>query len=237
MPHRDHGRASDARHGGRVVARGVVEHVDPGFRQRRAKPRDHAGDRRRFVVAGKNDGDAVAAKLVHAPILDPLVLVALGFAGLLAGFVDAIAGGGGLIGVPALLAAGVPPILALGTNKVQGVIGTSMAAFTYWRGGFVSIRALSVAIVATYVAAILGAYVVKQIDVSVLKIAVPVALAGVALYFLFAPKLTDDDRQARLEWTVFLPVMGAVIGFYDGLLGPGTGSFMTAGSVALFGLG
>ncbi len=169
--------------------------------------------------------------------LDPLVLVALGFAGLLAGFVDAIAGGGGLIGVPALLAAGVPPILALGTNKVQGVIGTSMAAFTYWRGGFVSIRALSVAIVATYVAAILGAYVVKQIDVSVLKIAVPVALAGVALYFLFSPKLTDDDRQARLEWTVFLPVMGAVIGFYDGLLGPGTGSFMTAGFVALFGLG
>src|SRR5690606_16780347 len=108
----------------------------------------------------------------QALMLDPIVLVALGGAGLLAGFVDAIAGGGGLIALPALLAAGVPPVVALGTNKVQSVIGTGIAALTYWRKGFVSLRALALAIVCTVLAAFLGAYVVKQIDTGLLQIAV-----------------------------------------------------------------
>jgi len=169
--------------------------------------------------------------------LDPLVLLALAAAGMLAGFVDAIAGGGGLIALPALLAAGVPPILALGTNKVQSVIGTAAAALTYWRKGFVSLSVLGIAIVCTYAASFVGAYVVKQIDTSLLQIAVPVMLIAIALYFLFAPRLSDDDRHARLSWNAFVPVMGAIVGFYDGVFGPGTGSFLTMGFVALFGLG
>jgi uncharacterized protein len=170
-------------------------------------------------------------------MLDPIVLVALGGAGLLAGFVDAIAGGGGLIALPALLAAGVPPVVALGTNKVQSVIGTGIAALTYWRRGFVSLPALGIAIACTVAAAFVGAYVVKQIDVSLLQVAVPILLILIALYFLFAPKLTDEDRHARLRFALFVPVMGAAIGFYDGIFGPGTGSFLTIGFVALFGLG
>jgi uncharacterized membrane protein YfcA len=170
-------------------------------------------------------------------MLDPLVLLALGGAGMLAGFVDAIAGGGALIALPALLAAGVPPIAALGTNKLQSVIGTGIAAATYWRKGFVSLPALAIAIAATYAAAFVGAYVVKQVDTSLLAVAVPVALIGIALYFLFAPRLSDDDRHARLRFNLFVPVMGAIVGFYDGIFGPGTGSFLTMGFVALFGLG
>lgn len=170
-------------------------------------------------------------------MLEPLTLLALAGAGMLAGFVDAIAGGGGLIALPALLAAGVPPIAALGTNKVQGVIGTAMAAATYWRRGYVSLRALALAIPATFAAAFLGAFVVKQIDVSVLSVAVPVALVAIALYFLLAPRLGDEDRHARLGWTGFVPVLGMAVGFYDGIFGPGTGSFLTMGFVALFGLG
>lgn len=170
-------------------------------------------------------------------MLDPLVLLALGGAGMLAGFVDAIAGGGGLIALPALLAAGVPPVMALGTNKLQSVIGTGAAALTYWRGGFVSLKALAIAIPATFAASFVGAFVVKQIDVSVLQIAVPVALVAIALYFLFAPKLSDEDRHARLRFDLFVPIMGMAIGFYDGIFGPGTGSFLTMGFVALFGLG
>jgi uncharacterized protein len=169
--------------------------------------------------------------------LTPLVLLALAGAGLLAGFVDAIAGGGGLIALPALLAAGVPPIIALGTNKVQSVVGTAAAAFTYWRGGFVSLRALVVAIPATYVAAFFGAYAVKQVSILLLEVAVPAALIAVAFYFLLAPRLSDADRHARLNWDIWVPVIGAIVGFYDGLLGPGTGSFLTIGFVALFGLG
>lgn len=156
---------------------------------------------------------------------------------MLAGFVDAIAGGGGLIALPALLAAGVPPIAALGTNKVQSVIGTGAAAFTYWRGGFVSLRTLVIAIMSTFAAAFVGAFVVKQIDIGVLQIAVPAALIAIALYFLLSPRLTDHDRHARLRWEIFVPVMGAIVGFYDGIFGPGTGSFLTMGFVALFGLG
>ncbi|ODU62595.1 MAG: hypothetical protein ABT13_00775 [Pelagibacterium sp. SCN 68-10] len=173
-------------------------------------------------------------------MLEPLTLLALAGAGMLAGFVDAIAGGGGLIALPALLAAGVPPIAALGTNKVQGVIGTAMAATTYWRRGYVSLRALALAIPATFAAAFLGAFVVKQIDVSVLSLAVPVALVAIALYFLLAPRLGDEDRRelTRLHgWTGFVPVLGMAVGFYDGIFGPGTGSFLTMGFVALFGLG
>jgi uncharacterized membrane protein YfcA len=169
--------------------------------------------------------------------LTPLILLALGGAGLLAGFVDAIAGGGGLIALPALLAFGVPPIAALGTNKVQSVVGTATAALTYWRGGYVSLKVLAPAVAATYVAAFAGAWAVKQVDVTILATAVPVALVLVAVYFLMAPRLSDEDRHARLGWETFVPVMGMVVGFYDGLLGPGTGSFLTMGFVALFGLG
>lgn len=170
-------------------------------------------------------------------MLEPIALVALGGAGLLAGFVDAIAGGGGMIALPALLAAGVPPVAALGTNKLQSVIGTGAAAITYWQKGFVSLGTLALAIGCTFAAAFVGAFVVKQIDTSLLQIAVPVALIAIALYFLFAPRLSDDDRHARLPFAVFVPVMGATIGFYDGIFGPGTGSFLTIGFVALLGLG
>lgn len=169
--------------------------------------------------------------------LDLTILVALGFVGLLAGFVDAIAGGGGLIALPALLAAGVPPIAAFGTNKVQSMVGTAVAAATYWRKGFVSLKALAIAIPLTFAGAFLGAMAVKSIDTALLQHAVPIALIVIALYFMFSPRLTDDDRHARFSFAIFAPIMGFVIGFYDGGLGPGTGSFMTMGFVVLFGLG
>ena len=169
--------------------------------------------------------------------LDLLVLLALGAVGALAGFVDAIAGGGGLIALPALLSVGIPPIAAFGTNKVQSVIGTGMAAITYWRGGYVRLGDLVPAVVATAAGAFAGALTVKRIDTSLLSYAVPAALILIALYFSFAPRLSDADRHARLRFAVWVPVMGFVIGFYDGIFGPGTGSFLTVGFVTLFGLG
>ncbi|MCR6669893.1 TSUP family transporter [Devosia ginsengisoli] len=170
-------------------------------------------------------------------MLDPLTLLALAGAGMLAGFVDAIAGGGGMIGVPALLSAGLPPVAALATNKMQSVVGTAMAAATYWRRGFISLKALLPALILTYAGSLVGALVVRQIDITLLDVAVPVALIGIALYFLFAPNLSDADKAARLPFGLFVPVMGLLIGFYDGIFGPGTGSFFTIGFVMLFGLG
>jgi len=170
-------------------------------------------------------------------MLDPMILLALAGAGLLAGFVDAIAGGGGMIALPALLSAGLPPVAALATNKLQGSIGTAMAALTFWRRGFVSLRALLPAVLLTFAGSLSGALVVRQLDVSVLDVAVPIALIGIALYFLFAPNLSDVDKVARLPFQSFVPVLGFAIGFYDGIFGPGTGSFFTIGFVMLFGLG
>lgn len=170
-------------------------------------------------------------------MLDPMILLALAGAGLLAGFVDAIAGGGGMIALPALLSAGLTPVAALATNKLQGSIGTAMAALTFWRRGFVSLRALLPAALLTFAGSLSGALVVRQLDVGVLDVAVPIALIGIALYFLFAPNLSDVDKVARLPFQRFVPVLGFAIGFYDGLFGPGTGSFFTIGFVMLFGLG
>jgi uncharacterized membrane protein YfcA len=170
-------------------------------------------------------------------MLDPLILLALVGVGMLAGFVDAIAGGGGMIALPALLSVGLPPVAALATNKLQGSIGTAMAALTFWRRGYVSLRALLPAVLLTFAGSLSGALVVRQLDVSLLEVAVPVALIGIALYFLFAPNLSDADKAARLPFGLFVPVMGFAIGFYDGVFGPGTGSFLTIGFVMLFGLG
>ena len=169
--------------------------------------------------------------------MDIVTLLALAGVGVLAGFVDAVAGGGGLIGVPALLSSGLPPISALATNKLQGAIGTGVAAFTYWREGYVKLKELGWAILATFVGSYLGAMAVKAIDTGALSTLVPIALIAIALYFMFAPKLTDADKLARLNIVVFAPLLGFVIGFYDGIFGPGTGSFFTIGFVSLFGMG
>lgn len=169
-------------------------------------------------------------------MLDLWVLLALGGVGVVAGFVDAVAGGGGLIALPALLSAGLPPVAALATNKAQSVVGTFTAAFTFWRSGYVAIRTLVPGIVATFVGSYFGAIVVKAIDTSALAVAVPVAIIAVALYFTFSPSIKDVDRTARLKFSIFVPVIGLIIGFYDGLFGPGTGSFFMLCFVALFGL-
>lgn len=165
------------------------------------------------------------------------LLLVMGGVGLVAGFVDAVAGGGGLICVPALLMAGLPPVATLATNKLQSSVGTFMAAFTFWRRGFVRLRPMAAAIAATFAGSFLGALAVKSIDTSALQLVVPVALIAIAFYFLLAPRLTDEDKAARLSFVWFAPVMGFCIGFYDGIFGPGTGSFLTAGFVTLFGLG
>lgn len=169
--------------------------------------------------------------------IDIALLLIMGGVGLIAGFVDAVAGGGGLIGVPALLMAGVPPVGALATNKLQGAVGTGMAAFTFWRKGYVKLGPLLPAIALTFAGSFLGALTVKSVNTSALNVVVPVALIAIAVYFLYAPKLTDEDKAARLSFLWFTPIMGFAIGYYDGIFGPGTGSFFTAGFVTLFGLG
>ncbi|HEY4201013.1 MAG TPA: TSUP family transporter [Devosiaceae bacterium] len=169
--------------------------------------------------------------------MDAMTLLLLAGTGLVAGFVDAIAGGGGTISLPILLSVGVPPISALATNKAQSIVGTAIAVNTYWRRGLVSIRALLPGVLLTMVGSVTGALVISHVDTHVLNYLVPVALIAIACYFLFAPRLSDVDQAARLSFVHFVPLIGLVIGFYDGVFGPGTGSFFAMAFVTLFGLG
>jgi len=169
--------------------------------------------------------------------LDLFALLFLAGAGFLAAFLDAIAGGGGLISLPALLSVGVPPISALATNKMQSVIGTTVAAITYWRRGYIQFKALIVPIILTLLGSVIGAATAKALNTDFLTLLVPILLMGVSLYFMFSPKMTDDARAERLKFSIFAPLMGFTFGFYDGIFGPGTGSFFIAGFVTLFGLG
>jgi len=152
-----------------------------------------------------------------------------------AGFVDAIAGGGGLLTLPALLWAGLPPVEAIATNKLQGTFGVAASGFSFWRAGHVDLRRLAPVIAAVAVGALLGSLAVQWFDADRLRQAVPVVLLSVALYFALAPGLSQAARKARLGRGPFALCIAAPIGAYDGFLGPGAGSMYLMGLVSLFG--
>ncbi|WP_312148284.1 TSUP family transporter [Brevundimonas sp.] len=168
--------------------------------------------------------------------LAPDVLAFLFVVAVAAGFIDAIAGGGGLITVPALLAVGVPPVTAIATNKVQGSFGTAAATWTFWRKGRIDFALLKWPLLATVAGAILGAVAVTFVDTDWLLVLLPALLIGIAVYFLVGPKASDEDVHARLTPLAFGAVAGG-IGFYDGFFGPGAGSFFALALVTLLGMG
>jgi uncharacterized membrane protein YfcA len=154
----------------------------------------------------------------------------------LAGTIDALAGGGGLLTLPAMMAAGVPPVAALATNKLQSTIGTSSAFFTFWRAGHVDLRQFAIPAIAAFAGSALGATVVQHVSSTFLTALMPVLLIAMGLYFLLAPPMQQVDRNARVG-RLGITLIVAAIGFYDGFFGPGTGSFLTLALVALAGLG
>jgi len=176
---------------------------------------------------------------VLAALLSDYTLWALvGFA-FLAGFVDAIVGGGGLIQVPALLVlrpdAGIPTLF--GTNKFASIFGTASAALRYLRTVSLPWGVIATTAAAAFAASFLGAKLVSQLDPNLLKPVVLLALLMVLAYTLWkkdlgklhAPKLARPQ-----QYSVGMGI-GAVLGFYDGFLGPGTGSFLIFAFVGLFG--
>lgn len=165
------------------------------------------------------------------------VLILLLGAAFAAGFVDSIAGGGGLITVPALLLAGLPPVTALATNKVQGLFGAGMAAITYAREGHVKLQRQLGPAALSYIGGVAGALLAGHLPTDVIRLGLPVLLVGVALFFALKPGLDDVDRLERMRPLVFSATVVPLIGFYDGLLGPGTGAFFMLGFVTLAGYG
>ena len=171
------------------------------------------------------------------PSLWTYLLLAL--AGLFAGFVDAVVGGGGLVQLPALVVAfpGAAPVQVLATNKLAGTCGTSVSSLTYYRrvrpdpGTFVPLM------VVAFLGSAAGAVAASHIPASAFDPIILVALVVVGAYVLFKPDIgrVTELRFAGHRHTIAAALAGLVIGFYDGALGPGTGSFFVFTLVGLLG--
>ena len=157
-------------------------------------------------------------------------------AGILAGFVDSIAGGGGLITVPALLAVGLPPHLALGTNKFQSVLGVGTALRQYRGSGLVRIRDWWPAVICTFCGATAGSLLIQRLSPDFLSWAIPVLLLSILIYTLVSRDLGSRAARARVDRRVFQVAGGLLLGFHDGFFGPGTGAFWAVALVTLVGL-
>jgi uncharacterized membrane protein YfcA len=167
--------------------------------------------------------------------LPPSLLAALFGVAAVAGCIDAIAGGGGLLCVPTLLWAGLSPAQTLATNKLQSAVGTFSATLHFQRAGAIDLAAMRWVMVAVLVGAVAGSMAVQSIDPGFLRTALPWMLMGIAAYFLIKPSLGDLDRQQRLSLRTFTLTAAPLIGFYDGFFGPGAGSFYAIALVDLLG--
>jgi hypothetical protein len=129
----------------------------------------------------------------------------------------------------------MPPVSALGTNKLQASFGSATATWHYARGGVVDFRAGRIGVAGTLVGAALGAWAVTHLPRNVLETLIPFLLATILVYMFVQPRAGDAARPARLPAPVFFATAGLGLGFYDGFFGPGTGSFWTAGIVFALG--
>lgn len=154
-----------------------------------------------------------------------LTLVILGF---LAAFIDSVVGGGGLIGLPALLFAGLSPAAAVATNKLAGTMGSLTSTITFYRSGKMDFKSVAKFFPFVFVGSALGAWIVHLMNPNVLKPLMLIMLAAVAVYTIFKKDWGSISTYKKLSSSkLFLFVVVVfTIGFYDGFLGPGTGSFL-----------
>ncbi len=170
----------------------------------------------------------------HLP--GPLGFALLVLAAAVAGFVDSIAGGGGIITLPALLAAGLPPHLALGTNKLQSSFGSLTATLRFRAAGALKIRDILPGLAATATGAALGAIAVGALDPTFLRILIPILLVCILVFMALRPRFGASAGSRRIAPRPFWIGAGLLLGFYDGFFGPGAGTFWVIALVGLAGL-
>ena len=127
-----------------------------------------------------------------------------------------------------LLAVGLPPGIALGTNKLQGTFGTLSSSYNYITKGEVKLKECFAGILSTFLGAAFGSWAVQLINPLFIKHVIPFLLMFVLLYTFFSPKLGYKDQKPKMGLNIFFLLFGIALGFYDGFFGPGTGSFWTA---------
>ncbi|MFC0116711.1 TSUP family transporter [Pseudoalteromonas xiamenensis] len=169
--------------------------------------------------------------------LEPATWALLCAVAMAAGFIDAIAGGGGMLTVPALLTAGLPPHLALGTNKLAASFGSVTASFAYYRQRLFDPKFWIQSVFATAIGALLGTLLVDHLSIDFLNKLIPVIIIAVAFYSLFGTlSHSDSHNLPRVTRSLKLKqwIQGLSLGFFDGMAGPGTGTFWTASNSLLY---
>ena len=160
--------------------------------------------------------------------LDPQLIAILFFFGFLAAFIDSVVGGGGLISLPALLFTGLSPSAAVATNKLAGTMGSLTSTITFYRSGKIDLKSVMKFFPLTFIGSMIGAWIVHLMNPELLKPLMLVMLAAVAIYTIFKKdwgSISAVKKLSKAKYGLFLVVITA-IGFYDGFLGPGTGSFL-----------
>ncbi|WP_062383980.1 TSUP family transporter [Demequina iriomotensis] len=160
-------------------------------------------------------------------------LAILAVVALVAGFLDTLAGGGGLLTLPALLLAGVPPLQALGTNKLQGSFGTGMATWQVIRRRRVRWDDARWPMLWAFLGSAAGSVAIQFASPEPLRVVIPVVLAVIAAYFAFVPKAHEPPAHERLSAAPYEATVVPAIGAYDGAFGPGTGSLFALAGVTL----
>ena len=145
--------------------------------------------------------------------IPPWAFPVLFVTGLAAGFVDSIAGGGGLITLPVFFSFGFPPQLALGTNKFQSIFGTGSATWHYAQSRVVHLSDCGLGILFTFLGAIAGTLTVEKLDPAFLKHAVPILLLAIAAFTILRPKLGAEDIHPRVSGGGFIPWRGFCLAF------------------------
>lgn len=165
------------------------------------------------------------------------VLAFLFMAAFVAGFLDTLAGGGGLIALPALIMCGIPPLLALGTNKLQGTMGTATASLMMFRLRKVNWRDVRAPMLFAFLGSVAGSVAVQFVNTEVLVFVIPFILLLIAVYFIISPFIRLKTSGPRLSRSRYERTVVPLIGWYDGMFGPGTGSFLALAGVSLQGKG
>jgi uncharacterized membrane protein YfcA len=166
---------------------------------------------------------------------DPLQLLGLFVLALVAGTIDAMAGGGGLLTIPGLMATGLPPVTVLATNKFQAIFSSASATYHFWKSGRLPVLKLWKPALASMLAAAAGAASLTFINPGLLRDMVPFLLIGICGWLLLSDDLGKEPGAARVKFSVLAVTLVPLVGFYDGFFGPGTGTFFAMGMVALGG--
>lgn len=170
--------------------------------------------------------------------MEPIVILLLSLMSFLAGFIDSVAGGGGLVLIPSLLLAGIPPQTALGTNKFAAIFGTSTALANFMKHGKVIWKIAGFGLVFSVIGSVIGTKSILYFDEKTTA-KIIILLLPITAIITFLPKRqlkTSLSDLSKKDLYLFTPLLCFMVGFYDGFFGPGTGTFLIFGFYIFLGL-